>query len=1056
MIKINYHGLCPVCGDVLSIDEIEAFKCFRKSKNLKTTDSEKLKEFEEFFKKLNNSPLRKIQRIWAKRILEGNSESLLAPTGIGKTVFGITISIYFSIKENKICYLLFPTTTIIKNLKEKIEDFRKKTEKFPEIIFYYGELKSKEKKIVKEKIKEGNFDILITTYAFLTKDFEILKDKKFDFIFVDDVDSLLKNSRNLDKILKVFKENGILLFTSATGRPGRGAKILKEKTGLETGALRETLRKIEDFYVEKKEFDYLLKILEKLGKGGLLFTNSENEAQEIYEKIKDKIPSKIFISGEKKEFDDFIEGKTHVLIGVAKPYGLLVRGIDLPKVIRYAIFWGAPSFKFNLKKEKLPEGIINVLARKIYALKGDKNLLKLLRSKKFNILEQKIKEFIEKSDEKILLEIGISKEEETLWIPDIKTYIQASGRTSRLFSGGLSQGLSIIFEEENYLNIFKEKAIIWDIEIKEFDEKALDKVIEIIDRDRKEMEKPRAEFDPVTPLLFVVESPNKARQIAKFFGKPIPKRIGEVTGYEVFTGEHLLLIVASIGHMVDLTTREIGFHGIERKNGDFVLHYAPIKRCRNCGYQFADITNECPKCKSNNLYNAGERIKAIRKMAEIMEEVLIGTDPDTEGEKIAWDIYNFLKPYAREIKRAEFHEVTKNAILKAIKEKREFDINLVNAQIVRRTEDRLTGFELSERVQRVFKNSTLSAGRAQSPLLGWVVEREKELKRKIPFFINEELKIRWKLKVNFRLRRGKNRLKFIIQKIGEEEKERVLPPFRTDTMLKEAQRILKMSTNEIMKRAQKLFELGLITYHRTDSTRISDKGLMIARYILKENFRGRSFEGKGAHEGIRPTKPLKPEELRENFENIELAEPLDSKDISLYRLIYNRFLASQTLPCKKKIAKYKIKFYNYEFEEERLIDAQGLTKDFYPYAFYIVPELPEGEVYLEGKVYYFSEVFPYTQADLVSLMKERGIGRPSTYATLIDRLFQRKYVEEKNNFVRATELGEKVFYFLNKNYHEFISEERTRLLEKRMEEIEENKITPEEVLKTIWEEVEKI
>jgi len=229
MIRINYHGLCPVCGDTLSTDEIDALKCFRKSKSLKPAGSEKLKEFEEFFKKLNGSPLRKIQRIWAKRILEGNSESLLAPTGIGKTVFGLSISIYLALKDKRKCYLLFPTTTIIRNLKEKIEDFRKKTEKFPEIIFYYGELKGKEKKIIKGKIKEGGFDVLITTYAFLTKDFEILKDKRFDFIFVDDVDSLLKNSRNLDKILKIFKEKGILLFTSATGRPGRGAKILKEK-----------------------------------------------------------------------------------------------------------------------------------------------------------------------------------------------------------------------------------------------------------------------------------------------------------------------------------------------------------------------------------------------------------------------------------------------------------------------------------------------------------------------------------------------------------------------------------------------------------------------------------------------------------------------------------------------------------------------------------------------------------------------------------------------------------------------------------------------------------
>lgn len=1056
MIKIYYTEICPVCKNTLTLEEINKNICLKKNKKLYSETKKELKDFEFFFKKLSGKNLRKIQKLWAKRLLEGKSQTLLAPTGIGKTVFGIIFSLYLAIYKNKKCYILFPTTTLIKNIKEKIENFSYKIDKPSEILFYYGGLKQKIKKEIKEKIKNSEFEILITTYAFLSKDFEILKQNKFDFVFIDDIDSLLKNSRNLDKILQVLKPEGSILISSATGKPGKGAKILKEKTGLEIGAFKETLRKIEDFIYEEKDIDKLINILKELGKGGLLFASSEEQAEFLYQKIKNVIPSKLIISGKDKELKDFIEGKIHVLIGISKPYGLLVRGIDLPKQIRYAVFWGAPSFKFDLKREKIPQGIIEVLSKKVSSITGNKKIKALIKKRNYHLLEKEIKEFINREREEMLLRIGVVKEKEMLWIPDIKAYIQASGRTSRLFSGGLSQGLSIIFEESKYLEIFKERASIWDIDFKELNINEIKKILKIIDNDRREMENPTEEFDPVTPLLFVVESPNKAKQIAKFFGKPVMRKIGDTTGYEVFTGEYLLLIVASIGHMVDLTTENIGTYGIEKENGDFILYYSPIKRCRDCNYQFADSKNKCPKCGSENIYNALNRINSLRTMASEIENVLIGTDPDTEGEKIAWDIYNLLKPYSKEIKRAEFHEVTKNAILKAIKEKREISISLVNAQLVRRIEDRLIGFKLSHKVQSFFKDYFLSAGRAQSPVLGWIVQREKELARKKPFFINNDLKIRWKLNTNKKFKTGKQKLKFKIQLIKEKEKKRIIHPFRTDTMLKEAQRILKMSTSQTMKSAQKLFEMGLITYHRTDSIRVSEKGLTLARYILKEKFKKRTFEGRGAHECIRPTKPISPEELKENIENIEFTEPLTQKEISLYKLIYSRFLSSQTEETTEKVKIYKIKIEEYEFEEERLVWAKGLSKEFYPYMFYIVPELPEGEIYIEGKIFYYPEVFPYTQAEIVSIMKEKEIGRPSTYSTLIERLFQRGYIYEKNGFVRASELGKKVFYFLNKNYFEFINEERTKIIEKRMDEVEEGRTQPEKIIESIFNEIQRI
>ncbi len=1068
MINVKYMGLCPVCGEELSNKEIESLICSRRGRSLELNKSSKqLEEFEEFFYKLTGSKLRNIQKIWAKRILQGRSESLLAPTGIGKTLFGVVMAIYLSIR-GKSCYLLFPTTTLIKNVEEKMQMFIKTLEGNSEnsgnvnkninIIFYYGNLKKKDKEERKKAIEEGNYNILITTYSFLSKNFELIK-KRFDFVFIDDVDSLLKNSRNLNKIISILKENSILLFSSATGKPGKGAKILREKLGLEVGALRETLRNIEDLYYENKDIKKVIELIKKIGKGGLIFTNSEEDAKHIVKVLKDGgISCELVLGGEKdntKHIERFKEGELQVLVGVARPYGLMVRGIDLPEIIRYAIFFGAPSFSFNLKKEEntqLSEAFLIGLGKRIYALTKNKKILWLIKNKNLNELKNIVMEFIENNEESLLEKVGIFKKENIIWVPDIKTYIQASGRTSRLFSGGIAKGLSIVLEEKKYLDIFRERAAIWDIELKELEKANLEKIVEEIDRDREEMKHPSSEFDPVKVALLIVESPNKARQIAKFFGRPIPKRIGNTTAYEIFTGEYLLLIVASIGHVVDLTTENIAFHGIDKEEKNFTLFYAPIKRCRDCTYQYASTEKVCPKCGSNNIYDAKERIDALREFVDIIEFVMIGTDPDVEGEKIAWDLYNLLRPYAREIKRIEFHEVTKPAILKAIKEMRDIKQSLVNAQLVRRVDDRLIGFELSHIVQKKFRNNTLSAGRAQTPVLGWVVEKEKGIKKKVPIFINEDLFIRWVLEGKFK--RGRTKINVHIKKIKEEERDKVIVPFTTDTLLKEGQRILKMDVNEIMRRAQKLFEMGLITYHRTDSTRISNKGLMVAKYILKEDFVPRTFSHIGAHEAIRPTKPISPEELR--VMSSEFVEAIDEKDIALYRLIYNRFLASQTQAIKEKIIKYVIRYRNKLIEEERVVESYGKAKEFYPYASLALPELPEGNISIEGHIYYYPKEFPYTQADLVSLMKERGIGRPSTYAKLIEVLFQRKYVKEVKRFIRATPLGEAVFLFLKKYYESFISESRTRQLENIMKDVEENKTSPEEAMISIWEEVRDI
>ena len=263
-------------------------------------------------------------------------------------------------------------------------------------------------------------------------------------------------------------------------------------------------------------------------------------------------------------------------------------------------------------------------------------------------------------------------------------------------------------------------------------------------------------------------------------------------------------------------------------NEKFIPVYASIKKCRNCNYQFTEEHEKCPKCGSNDISNAKNRIDGLRKLAYEIGEVIIATDPDAEGEKIAWDISNMLSWC--DIKRAEFHEITPSAIKNAFKKLRKIDENLVKAQIVRRIEDRWIGFVLSQKLWDAFNKKNLSAGRAQTPVLGWIIERAKENKKKIKVGIVKSLGLiledveNNEIDLNIKLKEEKH------------EKKNPLPPYTTDSMLRDANLILKMSANETMKIAQNLFENGLITYHRTDSSYVSEAGLKVARDYLKEIF----------------------------------------------------------------------------------------------------------------------------------------------------------------------------------------------------------------------------
>lgn len=308
--------------------------------------------------------------------------------------------------------------------------------------------------------------------------------------------------------------------------------------------------------------------------------------------------------------------------------------------------------------------------------------------------------------------------------------------------------------------------------------------------------------------------------------------------YEIPTENRVFLITASLGHLVDLSTDK-GFFGVDVNDG-FVPVYSTIKRCRVCGYQFTKERDACPKCGAKDIDDAMERIEALRKLSYETGNVIIGTDPDSEGEKIAWDIKNLIGDEVN-IKRAEFHEVTPRAIKESLLNLREIVENLVKAQIIRRIEDRWIGFSLSQKLWEAFGKKYLSAGRVQTPVLGWIIDAERGFKKKKKHTLIPELGLEVEGKIT-----DEKEIKVTIELLGEfKEKITPLPPFTIDEMLRESNKILKISSMDAMKLAQDLFERGLITYHRTDSVYVSERGLKIAEEYLGEYFKGRRWGGSG-------------------------------------------------------------------------------------------------------------------------------------------------------------------------------------------------------------------
>ena len=546
--------------------------------------------------------------------------------------------------------------------------------------------------------------------------------------------------------------------------------------------------------------------------------------------------------------------------------------------------------------------------------------------------------------------------------------------------------------------------------------------------------------------LIIVESPAKANTIKKFLGGSTK-------------------VVASMGHIRDLPKSKLG---IDIKN-DFEPEYI-------------------------NIRGKGDLIKTLKKDAKQAKKVYLATDPDREGEAIAWHLANILKEDENKITRVTFNEITKTAVQNAIKEPRDIDVNLVDAQQARRVLDRIVGYKMSPVLWKKVKRG-LSAGRVQSVAVKLIVDREEEIEKFIPeeywnIYANlQDKESKKKFEAKFY---GKNlkeilknieKVKYIISEVKKGERKKTpAPPFTTSTMQQEASRKLGFTLKKTMSIAQGLYEgikipekgtIGLITYMRTDSTRISEEARAAAKKHIVETYGDKYYENRyyrtskdsqDAHEGIRPTyADLEPEIIK---------EALSKDQYKLYKLIYNRFMASQMSSAIYDTMSVTIKANDYDFKANgQTIKFKGFmtlyvegTDEKEQEAEETLPELKESqEVKLQGlnpKQSFTEPPSRYTEASLVKALEEKGIGRPSTYSPTITTILERRYIEKIQKQLLPTELGKIVNKLLTENFSDVINVEFTAEIENEFDDIAEGKEEWKQMIRKFYgafeKEIEKV
>lgn len=552
--------------------------------------------------------------------------------------------------------------------------------------------------------------------------------------------------------------------------------------------------------------------------------------------------------------------------------------------------------------------------------------------------------------------------------------------------------------------------------------------------------------------LVIVESPAKVKTIKKFLG----------SNYEV---------AASNGHVRDLPKSQLGF--------DVEHDYEP---------------------KYITIRGKGDILANLRKEVKKAEKVYLATDPDREGEAISWHLLKALKLEDKKVYRITFNEITKNAVKESLKHAREINMDLVDAQQTRRMLDRMVGYRISPLLWAKVKRG-LSAGRVQSVALRIICDREDE----ISSFIPEEY---WTLDASFQIPGEKKNLKakyygakdqkktisskeeldqilselqkekYQVTEVKKGERTKKAPlPFTTSTLQQEASKVLNFSTQKTMRLAQQLYEgveikgsgtVGLITYLRTDSTRVSEEAETMAQeYIIKtygkEYAAGRTRTEKSgkkiqdAHEAIRPTDISRIP--------IEIKESLSRDQLRLYQLIWKRFTASRMEAAKYETTSIKIDAGKHRFtvaaskllfdgfmsvyiqeedKEEENILVKGLEKG---------TDLPTPE--LEEKQHFTQPAPHYTEASLVRALEELGIGRPSTYAPTITTILARRYIVKENKNLYVTELGEVVNNMMKEAFPSIVDVNFTANMEALLDGVEEGTVNWKTIVSNFYPDLDE-
>ena len=556
--------------------------------------------------------------------------------------------------------------------------------------------------------------------------------------------------------------------------------------------------------------------------------------------------------------------------------------------------------------------------------------------------------------------------------------------------------------------------------------------------------------------LIIVESPAKANTIKKFLGGSTK-------------------VVASMGHIRDLPKSKLGVN----VENDFEPEYI-------------------------NIRGKGDLIKALKNDAKAAKKVYIATDPDREGEAIAWHLAKILEDNKEKITRVTFNEITKGAVKKAIDNPRNIDVNLVDAQQARRVLDRIVGYKISPVLWKKVKRG-LSAGRVQSVAVKLIVDREEEIEKFIPqeywniyvTLLDKDTNTEFEAKIANKdgkkieihskeevegILKDIEKAKYIVTEVKTGERKRTpAPPFTTSTMQQEASRKLNFTLKRTMSIAQGLYEgvklpeghTGLITYMRTDSTRISEEARSAAKKVITEAYGENYYENRyyrtnkdsqDAHEAIRPTHvELAPDEVKEF---------LTPDQYKLYKLIYNRFMASQMSAAVYDTMSVNIKANNYDFK------ANGQNLKFKGFMILYVegtdgkqeeesgmlPPLKENQevqkIKLDPKQSFTEPPARFTEASLVKALEEKGIGRPSTYSPTITTILDRRYIEKEQKQLIPTELGKVTNKLLVENFEDVVNETFTADIETRFDEIAEGNQAWKNVIREFYgpfiQEVEKV